>query len=96
MVWGQYSKGTIWYGGNVVEMHGIGVGGSMVWGQCGIGYRGNMVWVKYCGHRWPTCSVPPAQLQKTAIDAISGQTGGGCSVQNAPKLHLSHPLHPTR
>ena len=26
MVWEQYSKGTIWYGGNVVEMHGIGVG----------------------------------------------------------------------
>ena len=92
MVWEQYSKGTIWYGGNVVEMHGIGVGGSMVWGQCGIGYRGNMVWGKYCGHRWPTCSVPPAQLQKTAIDAISGQTG----VQNAPKLHWSHLLHPTR
>ena len=51
---------------------------------------GEILWSQMANLQCPTCTAA-----KTAIDAISGQTGG-CSVQNAPKLHWSHLLHPTR
>ena len=68
----------VWFGGSMVWFHGM----VLVWGAVWSGER-------FCGHRWPTCSVPPA---KTAVDAISGNTGKYRQCKIAPKLHWSHVL----